>query len=758
MTKPTIGRNLMRKAIATTLLPLAGMTLSGTLHAQALEEIIVTAQKRAENLQDVPIAVTALQGDQLMNAGIDTQRALAMMTPNVVVNANADYVTPYIRGVGTQYANPGLEPSVGTYFNDIYISRSSAGYMTFNDVERVEVLKGPQGTLYGRNTTGGAVRIITKNPTDEFEAGVGVNLGNYNQQGADFYVSGPLTENLNGRLSGQIDKRDGFVDNIVGGNDYGDRDQFMLHGKLAWQATDNLDVRLDLDYTEKDDREGTAFLPLFPGLPEQTGAAFGGVVSQKTHEYSGNLDNSNEYTAGGGQLRVDYEFDSFMVSSITGYRYTKFTGFADLDGTSAPLFDANTVLSKTENYSQEIQLASTSDSRLQWQVGIYYFEEKSNHDFGLGGAFVDADLGFPGGFVGGNGHVDIDSFAPYGQVTFDITDQWEILLGLRYTDETKKARNNFYVTTTVAPGTPSSAHIMDVPVSGQKVSFTELNPKVQLNWRPTSGIMLYASYSEAFKSGGFNLPQPAPGLITEVEQETLESFEIGWKTEFDRVRFNGAIFHYKIKDLQLQVTDLAGGITSVRNAGDAEVDGAEFDVTFAATDKLEVGAGAGWQDAEFGNVPDGQYYVPCARMPEFVARGMTPVSGTCAALGGLGLEEFVGNLEGNALPHAPELSGYVRANYTQPLADGSNLMFGVLVNYTDKYYYTSDNLFAEPSKTLVNANISWQSADDQYQVTLYGSNLTDEDYHSHMAPFAGSGGWRVPAPPRMYGIRFAASF
>ncbi|MCK9506682.1 MAG: TonB-dependent receptor, partial [Porticoccaceae bacterium] len=614
------GNTQPRKAIAMVLLPLAGVVATGMAYAQpTLEEIIVTAQKRAQNLQDVPIAVTALQGEQLVSAGIDTQRALSMMTPNVIVNANADYVTPYIRGIGTQYANPGLEPSVGTYFNDVYNSRSSAGLMTFTDVERVEVLKGPQGTLYGRNTTGGAVRIITKDPTEEFEAGIGMNLGNYDQRGADFYISGPLAENLTGRLAGQIDKRDGYVDNIVGGEDFGDRDQYMLHGKLAWQATERLRVKLDLDYTEKEDKESTAFLPLFPGLPEQIGAAFGGVVAQDTHDSSSNMDQDNEYTAGGGQLRFDYDFDGFALSAVTGYRYSKWRGYADLDATSAPLFDVQSMVSKTENYSQEFQLVSTSDSKLQWQVGLYYFEEDSNQNFGLGGILIDADLGFPDAFVGGDGHADITSFAPYGQVSYDITDQWEILLGLRYTDETKKARNIFYITTVDGPANPVRPYLMSDHVKGQKVSFTELNPKVQITWRPTSNLMFYASYSEAFKSGGFNLPQPAPGLITEVEQETVESFEVGWKTEFNRVRFNGAIFHYELDDLQLQVTDIGGGITSVRNAGSAKIHGAEFDLYFAATEKLELGLGAGWQDSEFGKVPDGQYFVPCSQMAEFLA-------------------------------------------------------------------------------------------------------------------------------------------
>ncbi|MCK9506250.1 MAG: TonB-dependent receptor [Porticoccaceae bacterium] len=749
----------LRKAVLASLIPAIGLT-STALYAQpALEEIIVTAQKRAQDLQDVAIAVTAIQGDELTNAGIDSQRALSMMTPNVVVNVNADYVAPYIRGVGTQYANPGLEPSVGTYFNDVYISRASGGFMSFSDVERMEVLKGPQGTLYGRNTTGGAIRIITKDPTDYFEAGVGVTAGNYKQRGSDFYISGPLMENLNGRLSGQIEQRDGYVDHVAGGRDMADRDQFILHSKLDWAATDRLNVKLDMDWFEKDDAESTAFQALFPGLPEQVGGAFGGAIQDDHHEITDNVYYPNKYTAGGGQLRFDYEFDSFHFSAVSGYRYNKFVGHADLDGTSAPLFDSKTVLSKTESYSQEFQVVSTTDSRLQWQAGVYYYFEKSRHDFGMAGAFIDADLGFPGSFVGGDGRVDITSLAPYGQITYDITDEWELMLGLRYTDEEKKAKNDFYVTTVGSRITPNRPNIMTEHVPEEKLSFTELNPKVMLSWRPSSDIMLYASYSEGFKSGGFNLPQPAPGAITQVEQELITSYELGWKTEFNRLRFNGAIFYYELEDLQLQVTDASGGITSIRNAGDADVKGAEFDLVYAATENLMLGAGAGWQETKFGDVANGQYFVPCAQIPEYLAKGMTLAAPTCENLGGLGMQEFVGNLRGNDLPHAPKLTGYLRATYTQSLTNmGSSLTYSLLVNYSDKYYYTSDNLYEEPSKTMVNANITWMSPAEKYQISVFGTNLTDKDHNTHKAPFAGSGGWKVPGPPRLLGARFAVNF
>jgi len=745
------------------LVPSMGLTFGTISYAQpSLEEIVVTAQRRTENLQDVAIAVSAFQGDELTHAGVDTQRSLSMMTPNVAVNSNVNFISPYIRGIGTQYANPGLEPSVGTYFNDLYLSRPSGGFMQFHDIERVEVLKGPQGTLYGRNTTGGAIRVITKNPTDYFEAGVGVTLGNYQKKGTDFYVSGPLGENVRARLAGQLEKHDGWVENIVGGDDMNERNSRFLHGKLHWDIAERLSLKLDADWTQKQDTEGAAFEPIFRGgLPEQVGAAFGGVVADKERTYSGSNDNDNSFRGGGGQIRLDYEFDSFTASSITGYRLQYFRGFADLDTSSVSLLDAITPDEKTHSYSQEFQFVSSGDSRLNWTAGIFYYREKGRSEFALGGQFVESDLGIPNGIIGGDGDIEVESIAPYGQISYEMTEEWEILFGLRYTDETKKVlHNDFYISTMNHNGLPVKPAMATIPVPSDKLSFDELSPKIQLTWRPTGSIMLYATYQEGFKSGGFNMPSPSPNPVTKVGSETVKSTELGWKMEFDRLRFNGAIFHYKIEDLQVQVTDLAGSgaVNTVRNAGDAKVDGIEFDLTYAATENLELGAGAGWQDARFGSVPNGQYFVSCADAPKYLEKGFIQATASCAATGGLGLEEFVGELKGNELPHSPEVTGYLRATYNQPLDDAGNMAFSILVSYSDKFSYTSDNLYNEPSKTLVNANVTWHSLDERYVVSLFGTNLTDEKHSSHMAPDTASGGWRVSGPPRMYGMRFAVNF
>ncbi|MFA5525171.1 MAG: TonB-dependent receptor, partial [Tissierellales bacterium] len=718
---------------------LAATGIGFQANAQVLEEIIVTSQKRAQNMQDVPIAISTMSGDELTRTGLDSQRSLAQTTPNVVVNANSYYVAPYIRGVGTQYANPGLEPSVATYFNDLYMSRSSSGMMSYFDIERVEVLKGPQGTLYGRNTTGGAIRVITKDPTPEFQAGVALDIGNYEKRKYDFYVSGPLAENLMGRLSGSHEERDGYVKNIVGGPDMNNRRMGMIHGKLLWEPSERLSVKFDFDWTDKDDREGPANVGLFNDLPGQVGLAFGGVGSGGHYETAADYVGGQHLEVGGSQLRIDYDFDAFTFSSITGYRYNRYAGGADLDATSAPLLHGFAFRpgEQTEDYSQEFQLVSSNEGRIDWLAGIFILKEEAEPRIGLMGASIEADLGFPGAYIAGKGNIDIESFAPYAEVSYQLTDTLEVMAGARYTREKKKADNTFFITTIDSANGIDRPYMMVAPTTADDFKFSKTTPKVMLTWRPHDSTMFYVSYSEGVKSGGFNMPHVATTMPAEVDNETIKAWELGWKTEFDRLRFNGAIFHYDLKDLQLQVTDIAAGITSVQNAGKAEVDGIEFDVNYAFTDNLVISAGAGYQKSEFGDIPNGQLNPLCAAVYD----GGPDVPNGCVPHplfpAGLGVATVTGQLRGNELPHSPELTGYLQANYFMPLGDDmGDLMFTGLASYSDAYYYTADNLYKEPSKTLVNASVTWTSSNGMYVVSAYATNLTDKKYNTHKAPLS----------------------
>lgn len=713
--------------------------------AAALQEVVVTSQKRTENLQNVPIAVTAIQGDVLSSSGVDAQKNLATLTPNVAVDVNANFVAPYIRGVGTAYANPGLEPSVATYIDDIYVSRADAGMLSFGEIERVEVLKGPQGTLYGRNTTGGAIRVITRDAPKEFRAHASITGGNYGRVGGDAGVGGPLGSNFRASVYGFYDSDDGWVKNITpAAPKLENRDLKMVRGKLVWDATDQLSVRFSADYSEKTDREGQAFLPLYPGTVE-TGVALGGLTSTDSRVYSGDYPkNKSTYQGfhskqGGGELRIDYNLDWATFSSITGYRYVWFHGLADLDTTTVDLIQANTIAEATNDFSEELQAVSTGSGPLGWVAGLYYFHENAGHDFGVGGLAISGATGVPNGFTGGDGAISIKSIAPYGQITYAVTPEWELLAGVRYTSEKKTLQKNiFYLTTVDANYAPVGTPLLSVPATntGAEVKPTAVSPKVGVNWRPTQGVMAYFSYTKGFKSGGFNLPQPSPAPVQQVGNEYLEAYELGLKTELGNVRLNAAAFHYKGKNLQVQITDQNSGITSVKNAASSKTDGVEADLAWAAVRGIELDAGIGYQNAKFQDFPGGQIITP-------------GVVGTVAT---------IANLSGRQLPQAPKWSGYLRPVLTQPLPGTLGMLdANLVVSYTGSFFWTPDNVLREPGKTIINANLGWKSADGHYAVNLFGTNLADRQYSTHEAQFA-TGGWRVPGTPREYGVRGSVSY
>jgi iron complex outermembrane receptor protein len=284
-----------------------------------LEEIVVTAEKRTQSIQDVPLAVTAVRGEELRNAGIDTAKLLPAATPGISISAQSSSVVPYIRGIGTQFALPGLESSVAMYMDDLYLSRTSAGFLSFTDIERVEVLKGPQGVLYGRNNTGGAIRLIGKDTTSKFEAGAAFTTGTYGMLGGDGYASGPITDTLQFRAAAQYAQDDGWLESLIpGAPNVEALNMLTLRGKLKFLATDRLTISLTGDYTRKRDTTGLGNLPLFTQAPASVGAALGAIIDPTGQKYSGNIgsidDDVNKFrnTMWGGELRADDDLGSFM--------------------------------------------------------------------------------------------------------------------------------------------------------------------------------------------------------------------------------------------------------------------------------------------------------------------------------------------------------------------------------------------------------------------------------------------------------------
>lgn len=741
----------------------AGMSTS----APEIEEIVVTAQKREEKLQDVPIAVTAVSGDVLESAGVQMEATLSRITPNLTVTFNANFVAPYLRGVGTNYANPGLESTVGMYLDDIYLSRASAGMMNFSDVERVEVLKGPQGTLFGRNTSAGAIRIITHDPQPELDAKAAVTYGRYNRVNVEGTVNVPITPLLSARVTYNHDQNDGFVKNIDPTKpQMGDRNTDILLGKLLFKPTDDISIKLAADYSEKHDLEGVGFINLYPNAPQQLAVALGGKPSNGFYTYTGDFpnkgsENDNDLLIWGGELRADWRLPYFTLSSITGFRWNQFDGNADLDTVSIPFQHGQTSLERTEDFSQEAQIVSNNTGRYTYVGGLFYLHEHAHDIFRVFGTSIRGAFGLPTnvpnvGFypddpvsLGGDGIVDTDSVAPYGQASYTppiLSDKLTLTAGLRYTWERKELTQNDGFATGILPG---GQVLTTYTQTGTKATdFDKWTPKVTLDYTPIDSTMVYFTFSQGFKSGGYNLP--AFGKADSVKPETLTAYEVGWKTELlRRVRFNGAGFYYDYKDLVVQRTDQATGGTRVENAAGAEIYGMEGDLIVKATQRLELGGGAGWLHTKFKDYI-GDAYVECVTNP--TAGGCGP-----GGQGPLGFGILKEDLSGNNLPNAPEFTGYLRAQYDQPLPEGyGHVVLNSLVNFTTKSYYNGENTVQESDRTLLSANITWLMKGDRYFISLLGDNLLSDRYNTMKTP-QGTGGWHVPGSPMTWGIKVGAS-
>ena len=734
-----------------------------------LDVITVTAQKREESLQQVPIAVTAVAGDVLVNTQINMAENLDQLTPGLNINRNANFVGFFLRGVGTIFANPGLEPSVASYFDDAYMPRTATSMFAFSDIERIEVLKGPQGTLYGRNAAGGAIRIITKQPTfDVVEGNASITYGRFDRVAADGAVNIPLSENLAARFSAVYDSNDGYVENISPDfPNQQDRNVYHFLGKLLWEPTDRLSVKLSGDIGRKKDREGQAFIALEQTGPLNIAAALGGTVAPGFFTASQDYPNDDIFGSEfdtrnrGAAFRADYDLDFATLSSISTYRYYWFRGGADLDTTDIPFQHALTDGENSKSFSQELQLTSNTSGPLQYVAGLYYYRERSQSRLNILGTGINGQLGLPPATVAvsageaptffAQADIEVDSIAPYLQATYDITDQIAFTGGIRYTNETKK--QPLHTLTLIVPGAPDTLLGTEPPA---ELNFDKFTPKFVLDYKPVDNVLLYASWSRGFKAGGINAPTfnfPAD----QVDSENLDSYEIGWKTEFNNIRFNGAAFYYDYTNLQVTTTNtnLCGG-ACVSNAATAEVWGVEADILWAPLDNLEFAAAGAYLNSEF-NEYLGDSFVPASGTPECAAALATPDPADDAACLGFAIATDT-DFSGNPLPQTPEFSGYVRMSYTHDLADLGDIRLDALYSYTDPIFFGPDPTYgANPEKHLLTATLTYTLPNENLYFSVFGENLTDERYITQSGRQQ-TGGWQVPGAPRTWGVKAGVRF
>lgn len=705
---------------------------------RVLEEVMVTAQKRAENLQDVPVTVTAYTGDTLIEMGIEDTQKLMAVTPGLVFNNTGATNQPYLRGVGTRFAVAGLEPSVATYLDDQYVNRTHALLFDFFDVQRVEVLKGPQGTLFGRNASGGAMRVITNEVTDEMEGDVTLTAGNFDHFGFKGAFNLPITDSLGVRVAAIHKRRDGYVDNIStlpGVHDeYDDQDALALRGKLRWDITDRTTLRLSLTYSKSEDMKG-AESQAVTSLPN-TGFNRGGISATAVDEVALDVPASEEQDLEHwyGAARLEHDFDFAQFVSITTVSYDEAFFPFDADGTDAEVINSFNSEHDYESLSQEFQLISNPGGKLDWLVGLYYFEEEIDYE---GAVDVSAPVGR---LSVGNQNVETEAYAVFGQATWNFDEHWALTFGARYSEEEK----DLFLGDSLI-GLPVIFPVVQTPLTDSK-NWDSFTPRVTLEYRTDNDILFFATFASGFKSGGYNVP--AFTQTATINPEEIDMYEFGMKGDFfdSRLRLNGTFFYYDYVDLQVSraATSIGGGAVSVstENAADAELYGVDLEATWLVTDHTSLSAGLNLMDSEY------QDYTAAAKI--FTApAAVTDVTSNVPFIA-----------DGHELLRAPGESFFVNLIHDMPLDNGGNV--GISMNYSWKSEYRFDFIAPNPggavanqlqndSYGLLNARVTYTTPNQQWRVSLWGNNIADEEYFVDSI-IAGSGLRVTYGPPLTFGV------
>lgn len=713
-----------------------------------LEEVTVTARKREELLQDTPIAIAAFSATDIDSRGLAGVAEIGYATPNVIIDGGAaasgsnSATTMFIRGIGQTDFTLSVDPGVGFYVDGVYYGQQVGTNVDFLGIDRIEVLKGPQGTLFGRNTMGGAVNIVTRRPSREQQGTVKVTLGSDRQ--ADFAgsVDLPLGDRLFSKISAATRSRDGYVTRLSTGEKLGDDHRTSARGTLLWEATNSLKLTLDADLTRT--REGVspdvliAVNPAAP-IPAYYNAVTGGAacraptaptdprcynsqwVFASGDAEAGTLRSASSLDLWGFALTADYSGTVADIKSITAYR--RFTSFFSLDNDHSPLKVVEfTSDFASRQFTQEFQFTgSLFDERMKWLGGLYYYDERSHDrnpiDFSIGSLEVGGDL-------------DVRSYAGFGQATYSVTDKLDVTAGIRYTDE-KKVRDprSFLITDLVLGPTrivPAGTDLVPRGDATIQAAATTTHLNVAYHW--TDGVMTYATYSEGFKGGGFTdrVSFPVPAVPT-FEPEDAESIEIGLKsTLFDkRLTANLAAFDVDYRNIQVFV---ASGIApTIQNAAEGRIRGIEFDAQALLAPGLVVAAGAGYIDAKYTSIDPRATEITLNRK----------------------------------FPKTPKTSFNASVSYELLLAQGARITPRVDWYRRSEVFNDALNapLARQDAYDLLNASLTYNNRSDNWRVSLVGKNLTDQQYLLN-AKSNGSQGFvsGTYARPRQWSIVVQADF
>jgi len=742
-------------------------------------EVIVTAQKREENMQDVPISISAFSADALDAMGIDDPKALANATPGVYYGQTVNFAIIYIRGVGSDAFLPDSDPSVASYIDGIYFPLANGLSQSFGAVERVEVLKGPQGTLFGRNSTGGAFNTITKSPGKLPETSIMTSYGSYNEFRARIYQNIPITDSFAASVSLTYNNSDNYYEGTRGtgqGVGYESLPKEVGKGariKTRWDITDELQLNLAGFKYRQDGVSSSAMQNVNPSLlTTVTHALLAPHRPIDKRPYHVDVDVPGYFAVDNdvfyGQLNWKPKWFDFKL--LASKQDITTDNVFDFDGTATPLilFDARDQYADVK--TGEVQFLSNGEfgpDWLTWIVGAFYLDQKSGfplNRFGLAGAelsdlnllglikipprLVDLLQRFPivpdGVSLALTSELGTKSTAYFTQFTIDILDDWHLTMGGRYQEETRRVISS---NTGLANLDGSITTLIRRPTRSKSTS--NFSPKVSLSYDLTDNVMLYGSYTEGYKSGTYNTVNIYDD-IEYVEPEKVKTTELGFKSElFNKlVRFNAALFQNEIDNLQVQfISFFAGGAAQLENAGGAKIQGVDFDFQIVPMPDLNPGlvvlGGGTYLDSKYTSYRKGSGYSVNAQ----------------GNYTGAGLYNFgTGDWTGNTVTRSPKFSGTFGLNQLIELGNG-DLEMGAQFYYNSGFYFLAQNspISKQEAYMVLDAQISYLYKPWGTRVTVYGKNLTDEQY-AYSQFHLDTGRLDYLAPPRMFGVRFNWDF
>lgn len=704
-----------------------------------IEEVVVTSRRRAENLQQVPVAISALNADELQSTGTYSAYQLPQKVPSTIITGfNPRNASISIRGLGLAAANDGLENSVGTFLDGVFLARPASALFDLIDVERIEVLRGPQGTLFGKNTTAGALNIITQKPAFEPSAKLEISAGDYNYRQYRAAATGPLSETLAGRFTLFSTQRDGFIDHVHTGEDYQDYENYGARAQLLWQPSDALSARLIVDSAHQE-QDCCALVLVDYGtvLPnggtrpnnflDRSGRANYTPLSADPFAWRTDVDSPAHFkmNQSGVSLELNWAFAAHTLTSISAARQWDWEPHNDADATALAILTRANVASEQEQFSQELRIASSNDGELRYVAGAFLFHQTidstQRNSYGADASNWIFGPAVPASVLDGftsvqHAQPDTDSYAIFAQGDWDFAAHWSLTLGARYTYEEK--RGEFQQYGEGGAVLPPALQAIRNNFGATAVAFEDnlyegaLSGLASVNYRWTDDVLIYLSLAHGFKSGGINLVSLPAGAQSLIDPEVADDVELGVKSEwFDRrVIANAVLYWTEVDDYQSVQVDTQRTTSYLANAASVRARGVELELTAVPLDGLQLSTAIGYNEARYRDYEN----APCP--PEAIGRTVCDLSGKPVQ----GAPRWTANIGAEYRRDLNEFDaeGYVGANYA----------------YTDDFSSQGSNSIDTivPGYGVANMRIGVDWVERGIDMSLWVRNLFDKEYFTYL--------------------------